>query len=64
MDEILRVVRALQVADENKVSTPANWPNNMLIGDDVIIPPPADEKDRQGKGNGWRYRLLRLVVLP
>jgi len=23
---------------------PANWPNNNLINDEVIIPPPQDEK--------------------
>jgi peroxiredoxin (alkyl hydroperoxide reductase subunit C) len=23
---------------------PANWPNNDLLGDEVIIPPPTDEK--------------------
>ena len=44
MDEILRVVEALQVADKNHVATPANWPNNELIGGDVIIPPASDEK--------------------
>lgn len=44
IDEILRVVEALQVVDKNKVATPANWPNNDLIGDEVIIPPPTDEK--------------------
>lgn len=44
IDEVLRVVEALQVVDKNKVATPANWPNNDLIGDEVIIPPPADEK--------------------
>lgn len=41
-DEILRVIKALQVVDANKVATPANWPNNELIGDEVIIPPPKD----------------------
>jgi peroxiredoxin (alkyl hydroperoxide reductase subunit C) len=41
-DEILRVLKALQTVDENKVSTPANWPNNELIGDEVIVPPPKD----------------------
>jgi len=49
MDEILRVVEALQVVDKNKVATPANWPQNEIVGDEVIIPPPADEasiKDR------------------
>jgi len=44
MDEILRVVRALQISDKNKVAMPANWPNNDLLGDEVIIPPPTDEK--------------------
>lgn len=44
MDEILRALKAMQTADKFKVATPANWPNNELIGDQVIIPPPADEK--------------------
>ncbi len=43
-DEILRAVKALQVVDKNKVAAPANWPSNDLIGDQVIVPPPADEK--------------------
>ena len=44
MDEILRMVKAFQVADKNGVAMPANWPNNELIGDEVIIPPATDEK--------------------
>ena len=44
MDEILRMVRALQVSDKNGVAIPANWPNNELIGDKVIIPPADNEK--------------------
>ncbi len=44
MDEILRMVKGLQVSDENGVALPANWPNNELIGDKVIIPPATDEK--------------------
>lgn len=39
MEEVLRAVKALQVADTNKVAIPANWPNNELIKDHVIIPP-------------------------
>ncbi len=42
MDEIVRALKALQVADNNKVSLPANWPKNSLIGDHVIVPPPRD----------------------
>ncbi len=44
MDEILRMVKGFQVSDKNKVAMPANWPNNELIKDRVIIPPPGDEK--------------------
>lgn len=43
-DEILRVVEGLQISDENDVVIPANWPNNKLIGDRVIVPPPSDER--------------------
>ncbi len=44
ISEILRALEALQVVDKHKVATPANWPNNELMGDEVIIPPPTDEK--------------------
>ena len=44
MDEILRMVKGLQTSDKHGVAIPANWPNNELIGDRVIIPPAADEK--------------------
>ncbi|WP_372590507.1 peroxiredoxin [Fervidobacterium pennivorans subsp. carthaginiensis] len=42
MDEILRMVKGLQVNDANGVALPANWPNNELLGDEVIIPPASD----------------------
>ncbi len=42
MDEILRAVEAMQVSDNNGVAMPANWPNNELLGDRVIIPPATD----------------------
>ena len=44
MDEILRMVRGLQTSDERGVAIPANWPDNELIGDEVIIPPASDEQ--------------------
>ncbi|MCX8188749.1 MAG: peroxiredoxin [Nitrososphaeria archaeon] len=44
IDEILRIVEAIQLSDKNNVAMPANWPNNELIGDKVIIPPPKDVK--------------------
>lgn len=41
IDEILRILKALQVHEEHGVAIPANWPNNELIGERVIIPPPS-----------------------
>ncbi len=52
MDEILRMIRGFQVADKNGVAIPADWPNNEIIGDHVIIPPASDVKtaeERKGK---------------
>ncbi len=49
MDEILRIVKALQTSDANKVATPANWPENEIVGDHVIIPPASNEKDAKSR---------------
>jgi len=48
MDEILRLIQALQTTDKHGVATPANW----RPGDRVIIPPPktqemADERMKE-----------------
>jgi len=45
IDEILRLVKGLQTADAEKVALPANWPNNELIGDEVIVSPPKSESE-------------------
>ncbi|MDX2443538.1 MAG: peroxiredoxin [Bacteroidales bacterium] len=47
MDEILRAVEAMQISDKNKVAMPANWPNNEILKDHVIIPPATDVKTAQ-----------------
>ena len=44
MDEILRIVKALQTSDKEKVALPAGWPENELIQDRAIVPPAQDEK--------------------
>lgn len=49
MQEILRLVKALQTTDQHGVATPANW----QPGDQVILPPPktmeaASERLQQG----------------
>ena len=42
ISEIVRAVKALQKSDAEGVATPANWPENELIKDRVIIPPASD----------------------
>ncbi|MDD4029546.1 MAG: peroxiredoxin [Caldisericia bacterium] len=44
MDEIVRSVKALQISDKQG-AVPAGWPNNELIKDRIIVPPPNNEKD-------------------
>lgn len=43
MEEILRVLEALQVADKFKVALPLNWKK----GDKVIVPPPKTLDEMQ-----------------
>jgi len=58
MEEILRLVKALQTTDANGVATPANW----HPGDKVIVPPPqtqemAEERVQDGnvECNDWYF---------
>lgn len=44
MDEFIRMIEAFQIADKEHVAMPANWPNNELIKNRVIIPPASDVK--------------------
>ncbi|MCR4396555.1 MAG: peroxiredoxin [Candidatus Saccharicenans sp.] len=60
MAEILRVLEAFQVSDKHNVAMPANWPNNELIKDHVIIPPPTDvkgakERQKQYECSDWWF---------
>ena len=45
MDEIMRLIDALQAHDEHKIATPANW----RPGDDVIVPPPATQQAAEAR---------------
>ena len=54
MDEILRAVKGMQTSDKHGVAIPAGWPDNELIGDNVIIPPAGDVKtagERKGQAD-------------
>lgn len=44
IDEILRMVKGLQISDKEEVAMPAGWPTNELIQEGVIIPPASDVK--------------------
>jgi peroxiredoxin (alkyl hydroperoxide reductase subunit C) len=52
------------------VAIPANWPQNELIGDRVIVPPPADvegarkrlEEAKQGKVECYDWWLCHKKV--
>jgi peroxiredoxin (alkyl hydroperoxide reductase subunit C) len=48
-DEILRMIKGFQVSDEEGVAIPANWPENELFGDDVILPPPSDAETAEAR---------------
>ncbi len=45
IDEILRLVEVLQLTDKYGRAVPSNWPNNEIIGDRLIVPPPGTEKE-------------------
>ena len=53
-DELLRIIKAFQVADANGVAMPANWPNNELIGNKVIVPAATDFKAAQYKKSRYQ----------
>lgn len=43
IDEIIRIIDAMQTVEKKRVATPANW----KVGDSVIIPPPQTAKEAQ-----------------
>lgn len=63
MDEILRVIQALQTSDEHGVATPANW----RPGEKVIMPPPSTQdgaedrvKDGSVECTDWYFCKKKL----
>jgi len=65
VNELLRVIKALQVVDKYGVALPANWPENEVIGENAINPPPhtvdgAASRLKEYKGYAWwlTYREL------
>ncbi len=64
-DEFLRMIKAFQISDKQGVAMPANWPNNELFGDDVILPPASNEAlaaERRGKEGCVDWWLCHVPV--
>lgn len=60
MDEILRLLKILQINTEHRRAIPANWPNNELIGCSLIVPPArtmdeAKERPKYYKCFDWWF---------
>ena len=51
IDEILRLVKALQTSDEHQVATPEAW----QPGEKVIVPPPASTDEAQQRSESGEY---------
>jgi alkyl hydroperoxide reductase subunit AhpC len=60
-NEILRVIDSLQLTDNYKVATPANWKN----GDEVVILPAVSDDDAKARfPKGWRALRPYLRMTP
>ena len=60
-DEILRVIDSLQLTDNHKVATPANWKDG---GDCVIVPSMSDEDAKAKFPKGWKTLRPYLRMTP
>jgi peroxiredoxin (alkyl hydroperoxide reductase subunit C) len=54
MQEILRIIDALQTTDEHKVATPANW----KPGDMVVVPPPSTQEMAEERVKQKEYECV------
>lgn len=65
MDEIVRIVEGLQLFDATHLMPPANWPQNEIIGDKVLVPPSTkltatqvEEQHVTQLSDWFRYRAV------
>ncbi len=59
--EILRVLDSLQLTDQHKVATPADWTNG---GDVIILPSLSDAEARDRFPGGWDAPRPYIRVVP
>ncbi|MBI4568078.1 MAG: peroxiredoxin [Planctomycetes bacterium] len=57
IDEVLRIVDALQTADTHSVACPVNW----RPGDKVIVPPPKTEKEVEERARS-NYEVIDFYL--
>jgi peroxiredoxin (alkyl hydroperoxide reductase subunit C) len=43
------MIKGLQLSDEHNVAIPANWPNNEIVGNNVIVPPASSEQEAESR---------------
>ena len=66
INEVIRAVKALQIADKYHVAVPGNWPENSILGDKVIIPPASTYKDAMERkasdqeGFDWWFKVKEV----
>lgn len=60
-DEVLRVLDALQLTDQHKVATPANWKQG---GDCIVLPSLSDEDAKKNFPKGFKTLRPYLRVTP
>ena len=60
-DELLRVIDSLQLTDNHKVATPANWKQG---GDVIIVPSVTNEAAKALFPGGWDEQKPYLRVVP
>ncbi|WP_017187445.1 peroxiredoxin [Alkalibacillus haloalkaliphilus] len=58
MDEIVRLVKALQTTAEHQVSTPADW----TPGDKVIVPPPASKQEADARAKDESLEVIDWYI--
>jgi peroxiredoxin 2/4 len=54
IDEILRLVKAMQTSDAHKVATPENW----QPGEKVIVPPPGSVEEANARVEAGEYECV------
>jgi peroxiredoxin 2/4 len=58
VDELLRIAEAVQTADANTCSTPANW----KAGDPVVVPAPATQADAEKRANATEFDVKQWYI--